>query len=93
VTVRTVVRRVRDLAAAARAVRIYAGGLPASSEIKVSYGHPHVPDAGELAHGGLVKVQRMQARFPNAPFTFNVMYLVSSSLPPAPVAIAAAAKR
>lgn len=92
-TIRRVARKVRALASAARAIPIYTGGLPDTGQVRVSYGHRRVPRADQAAHGGMVKVQRMQALFPNTPFTFNVMYFVSSSLPPAPVAIAAASKR
>jgi len=47
----------------------------------VSYGHEHVPGPDELAFGGLVKFQGLQARYPNASRDFNLLYLGSSSLP------------
>jgi glycosyltransferase involved in cell wall biosynthesis len=47
--------------------------------IRVSYGFARLPAA---LHGGLVKVHRLHATFPNHPWRFNVVYLVSSHLPP-----------
>jgi hypothetical protein len=48
---------------------------------RVFYGHARIPTADELAYGGMVKFQSLQARFPNAPIDFNIVYLGSSSLP------------
>ena len=52
-----------------------------SGRIRVFYGHEQVPLPAELIHGGMVKFQRLQAKFPNTPGGFNVLYLGSSSLP------------
>jgi glycosyltransferase involved in cell wall biosynthesis len=42
--------------------------------------------------GGIVKLQALEQEFPNAPRRFNILYLVSSRLPEAPVALARAAR-
>jgi glycosyltransferase involved in cell wall biosynthesis len=52
---------------------------PPRDRPRVFYGFTRVP---RTSAGGIVKVQRMQSRFPNAPWRFNVLYLVSSRLPP-----------
>ena len=49
---------------------------------KVFYGLIRVPGLDEKTHGGLVKAQSMQDRFPNAYPEANLMYLISSALPP-----------
>ena len=54
---------------------------PASGGVAVSYGHRSVPAPGEPVSGGLGKLQRLQQHFPNRPRDFNLLYLVSSSLP------------
>ncbi|NJL53879.1 glycosyltransferase family 4 protein [bacterium] len=61
--------------------RILIGGTPKLPKISVFYGHEHVPRTGEIAHGGIVKFQRMQANFPNSPYRFNILYMVSSRKP------------
>lgn len=61
--------------------RILLGGTPKSAEIAVFYGHDRIPKPGEIAHGGIVKFQRMQADFPNSPRRFNILYMVSSRQP------------
>ena len=75
-----------------RAAGARVGGLPPAGDIRVSYGHARIPKAGELAVGGVVKLQALEQVFPNAPRRFNVLYLVSSRLPEAPVALAGAAR-
>jgi glycosyltransferase involved in cell wall biosynthesis len=55
-------------------------GVPATSGVRVSYGFGRLPRDG--AHGGMVKIQRLHARFPNRPWRFNLLYLVSSRMPP-----------
>jgi glycosyltransferase involved in cell wall biosynthesis len=60
---------------------IWLAGTPNSDQIQVSYGHKQIPGPGEAARGGMVKFQRIQHLFPNAPRRFNVLYLGSSSLP------------
>jgi glycosyltransferase involved in cell wall biosynthesis len=42
--------------------------------------------------GGIVKLQELERAFPNAGRRFNILYLVSSRLPEAPVALARAAR-
>jgi len=61
--------------------RIALGGTPALGQIRVSYGHKHIPHPGEPAHGGMVKFQRLQNEFPNSPWCFNILYMGSSSIP------------
>ena len=47
----------------------------------VFYGYDRIPLPDEIIHGGLVKFQRMQPVYPNQPRHFNILYMVSSSLP------------
>lgn len=42
-----------------------------------------VPATGQPLRGGRVKLAPLQERFPGAPTEFNILYLVSSALPPA----------
>lgn len=48
----------------------------------VFYGQDVIPTRDQSAHGGIVKLQHLQGEFPNAVTDFNLLYLVSSSLPP-----------
>lgn len=64
-----------------RWLRILLGGRPSQNQICVYYGHDHVPGATEQAYGGMVKFQRMQEVFPNAPRRFNIVYMGSSWRP------------
>ncbi len=61
-----------------RWMRILLGGTPAKGQLRVYYGHDHVPGSSESAYGGMVKFQRMQNNFPNSPRRFNILYMVSS---------------
>ncbi len=54
---------------------------PGRQNIRVSYGQDVLPTLDEPSHGALVKVQRMQEAFPNAPRRFNILYLISSGMP------------
>jgi glycosyltransferase involved in cell wall biosynthesis len=54
---------------------------PASTGIRVFYGHDLVPEDGEPVAGGTAKFQRLARRFPNNPTGFNLLYLGSTSLP------------
>jgi glycosyltransferase involved in cell wall biosynthesis len=79
-------RRIIPAARAAFAARrrhraIARAGAVSSGRPEVSYGFDHLPGPGEAAYGGLVKLQPLQKRYPNAPRDFNVLYLVSSFLP------------
>src|SRR5258708_7206540 len=55
--------------------------LAAGAGARVFYGFDHVPGPGDPAYGGLVKLQHLQARYPNQSRDFNLLYLVSSFLP------------
>ena len=59
-----------------------------ASSPRVSYGHRRLPRPGEPAHGGMVKLQALQAAFPGAD-RFDLAYLVSSALPAGAVPFAA----
>lgn len=59
----------------------------------VSYGHARIPRRDEPAQGGIVKLQGLSREFPNTPFRFNVLYLVSSRLPDGAVSLARWARR
>jgi glycosyltransferase involved in cell wall biosynthesis len=54
---------------------------PGRGQVRVFYGHDHVPSTDELAHGGMVKYQILQKVFPNSPRRFNIQYFVSSAPP------------
>ncbi|WP_204368698.1 glycosyltransferase family 4 protein [Neosynechococcus sphagnicola] len=61
-------------------LRLWLDGRSASTAPVVFYGK-EIPASGAIAHGGVIKFQRMQAQFPNTSRRFNLLYLVSSSLP------------
>jgi glycosyltransferase involved in cell wall biosynthesis len=95
------VRRARNAAASARAIRGQRGRWREiettprrSGEVAVSYGVERMPDAGEVVHGGAVKFAELHEELPNAPRDFNVLYLGSSSLPiEAPMLVRLARRR
>ena len=47
----------------------------------VFYGHEAIVGKDRPVHGGAVKLQDLQAEFPNTPYGANLLYLVSSALP------------
>lgn len=78
--------RRRALAAAAavrdsRRHRAIRRGTPARGRVAIFYGHETVPAPGDLAHGGMVKLQELARVLPNEPEAFNVLYLGSSTFP------------
>jgi len=87
---RLLVRRARRVRAAVRwavesrwrVVRIALTRPAPRDRLRVYYGHDRMPGLDERATGGLVKFQRLQSSFPNAPRDFNVLYLGSSSILP-----------
>jgi glycosyltransferase involved in cell wall biosynthesis len=86
--VRRPVRRLRNAVAVRRRLRDdetrlaeIAATPPRAGEVAVSYGLERVPDSDDVVLGGAVKLQLLDRAFPNAPRDFNVLYLVSSSLP------------
>ncbi len=74
-------RRTLGAARAAGRWATIAVARPAAGEVAVYYGHRRVPGPGERVQGGMVKLQRLQAAFPNRARDFNVLYLGSSTLP------------
>lgn len=90
--VRLAARSLRAAAGASRAAGARLGGLPPAGNVRVSYGHRRLPAAGDVAVGGIVKLQDLARQFPNTPRRFNVLYLVSSRLPDAAVSLARAAR-
>mgnify|MGYP001828987111 CR=1 FL=1 len=54
----------------------------ASREPRIYYGQRHIPQQYNLLSGGLVKLQDLITKFPNQTHKPNILYLVSSSLPP-----------
>jgi glycosyltransferase involved in cell wall biosynthesis len=70
----------RYLRAGRRWARLLAS-RPASTGIRVFYGHDLVPEEGEPVAGGTAKFQRLARRFPNSSTGFNLLYLGSTSLP------------
>ncbi len=65
----------------------------AVSSIRIFYGYERVPGADEKVFGGLVKLQDLQADFPNQTIHPDLLYLVSSALPYFPVRMAKMAKK
>ena len=61
--------------------------------IRVFYGFDRLPSPGEKASGGIIKVQDLQADFPNQVTGANILYLVSSALPHFAVRMAELARR
>lgn len=55
---------------------------PLSEGVSVYYGHDYIPKPGEKTAGGIVKCQDLARVYPNTPSSANVLYLVSSALPP-----------
>jgi glycosyltransferase involved in cell wall biosynthesis len=49
--------------------------------IHVFYGYAHLTLRSGLAHGGIIKFQRLNEIFPNTPRRFNILYLGSSNRP------------
>lgn len=64
-----------------RWLKILLGGTLHFPDIGVFYGHDSIPKSEDVASGGIVKFQRMQKDFPNAPRCFNILYMVSSRRP------------
>lgn len=56
--------------------------IHASSMPCVFYGYQNLPTSEEISSGGLVKTQDLQRLFPNNCNTPNLLYLISSVLPP-----------
>ena len=83
--------QVRTTAAWLRGAVAFAAGTPATP--RVSYGHSGLPGPDDVAVGGIVKLQHLDREFPNTPFRFNVLYLVSSRLPDGAVTLAEWARR
>jgi glycosyltransferase involved in cell wall biosynthesis len=77
---RPLARAARGSIAAADGLASYAAGLAPGTEPRVSYGFD-IPARSTEAHGGIVKLQSLAARFPHAGRRFNILYLVSSRLP------------
>jgi glycosyltransferase involved in cell wall biosynthesis len=61
-----------------KGLSIARAGLP-SHGIQISYGYERIPGFGEVAHGGIIKFQRLNEIFPNHFSNFNILYLVSSN--------------
>jgi len=89
--VRPVVRQFRDARAWLTGAASYLSG--ADEEVRVSYGHAHLPSRDEPAVGGIVKLQSLSEAFPNTRYRYNVLYLVSSRLPDGAVTLARWAKK
>lgn len=61
-------------------------------DVRVYYGYESLPTVMEIASGGVLKTQDLQTRFPNTPGNPNLLYLVSSALPPYALRIAQRAR-
>lgn len=60
---------------------------------RVFYGYETLPTRTESASGGIIKCQDLEELFPNCPASPNLLYLVSSALPPHLPVLLRAAKR
>lgn len=49
---------------------------------RVFYGYDRLPGRTELVSGGIIKCQDLEIAFPNSPDSPNLLYLISSVLPP-----------
>lgn len=70
-----------------------AGCRATTPSIRVYYGYDHIPGPDEFLAGGLVKCQDLQRAFPNVVASPNLLYMVTSALPPFAVTMACEAKR
>jgi hypothetical protein len=75
-----------------KGIAIERAGLPPKG-IHVYYGHDRLPAPGEVAHGGIIKFQRLSETYPNTPRRFNILYMVSSNYPAHAVHMVRAARR
>lgn len=66
---------------------------PVSGVPRVFYGHDVLPGRADKVTGGIVKSQLLQTVFPNNPVGANILYLISSALPPHAVILAQEARR
>jgi len=57
------------------------------------YGRNHIPTRSENTSGGIVKCQDLHRIYPNQPNGANILYLISSALPPAPIIMVRYAKK
>lgn len=53
-----------------------------SGGCRVYYGFDRLPAPDDVAGGGIIKTQDLQRAFPNCPGDANLLYLISSALPP-----------
>jgi glycosyltransferase involved in cell wall biosynthesis len=90
---RPLVRPAREFIATLKAAYLLRGSDAPRGAVRVFFGFPDLPDDNAVTVGGLVKVRALAQVFPNTRPGFNVLYLVSSSLPQGAVALARAAKR
>ena len=58
------------------------GAIDGGDSPRVYYGYDSVPGPTDLASGGIIKCQDLNRRYPNDPDRPNILYLVSSALPP-----------
>lgn len=68
-------------------------GLSRGDKPRVFYGYDRLPGRSELVSGGIIKCQDLEIAFPNSPDSPNLLYLVSSVLPPHLPILIRAAKR
>ncbi len=75
----SLVRRVKDSLSDRKVSRLRI--VPPRGEVALSYAGM-IPPPGTPAHGGRVKLAHLGARYPEREREFNILYLVSSALPP-----------
>ena len=81
VTARPIVRWVRRVRNQVRGALAYCTGLPSKGEVSVSYGYLPIPNTTDIAHAGIIKLQRMRPVFPETGRHHNILYMVSSRMP------------
>lgn len=72
--------------------RRWQGKKPSTDSIRVFYGVDELPRRDEAAAGGIIKFQDLQGVYPNTPQGANILYMVTSALPPYAVVIAKVAR-
>jgi glycosyltransferase involved in cell wall biosynthesis len=76
-------QRLRDLPAARRREAVRWDRVPpVSAGVRVFYGLEEMPGSDGPVTGGIVKTLDLQSLYPNTPRGGNLLYLVSSALPP-----------
>lgn len=63
-----------------KGIPIILSGMP-DQGVHLFYGYDRLPAFSEPAHGGMIKIQRLNEVFPHRSRHFNILYMVSSNHP------------